>query len=80
MVELLQGPFEKFVDSPYYSVYVFEKWVERCKKCIACRERYFEKSPSPHLRKVPTRSSESTNFSNGPRCYAVLKGVLLERP
>jgi hypothetical protein len=23
--------------------HVFEKWVERCKKCIACQERYFEK-------------------------------------
>jgi hypothetical protein len=23
--------------------HVFEKWVERCKKCIACRGRYFEK-------------------------------------
>jgi hypothetical protein len=22
---------------------VFEKWEERCKKCIACQERYFEK-------------------------------------
>jgi hypothetical protein len=22
---------------------VFEKWVERCKKCIACQGRYFEK-------------------------------------
>jgi hypothetical protein len=22
---------------------VFEKWVERCKKCIACQRRYFEK-------------------------------------
>jgi hypothetical protein len=21
----------------------FEKWVERCKKCIACQGRYFEK-------------------------------------
>jgi hypothetical protein len=21
---------------------VFEKWVKRCKKCIACRGRYFE--------------------------------------
>jgi hypothetical protein len=41
--EQLQGPFEKFVDLPYYSVYVFEKWVERCKKCIACQGRYFEK-------------------------------------
>jgi hypothetical protein len=43
MVEQLRGPLEKFVDSPYYSVYVFEKWVERCKKLIACQERYFEK-------------------------------------
>jgi hypothetical protein len=23
--------------------HVFEKWVERCKKCIACKGRYFEK-------------------------------------
>jgi hypothetical protein len=23
--------------------HVFEKWVERCKKCIACQRRYFEK-------------------------------------
>jgi hypothetical protein len=23
--------------------YVFEKWVERCKNCIACQRRYFEK-------------------------------------
>jgi hypothetical protein len=22
--------------------HVFEKWVERCKKCIACKGRYFE--------------------------------------
>jgi len=26
MAEQLQGPFEEFVDSSYYSVYVFEKW------------------------------------------------------
>jgi hypothetical protein len=38
-----RGQFEKFVDSPYYSVYVFEKWVQLCKKCIACQGRYFEK-------------------------------------
>jgi hypothetical protein len=43
MAEQLRGPFEKFVDSTYYSVYVFEKWGERCKKCIACQEKYFEK-------------------------------------
>jgi hypothetical protein len=23
--------------------HVFEKWVERCTKCIACQGRYFEK-------------------------------------
>jgi len=23
--------------------YVYEKWVEWCKKCIACQGRYFEK-------------------------------------
>jgi hypothetical protein len=30
---------------------VFEKWVERCKKCIACQGRYLEKETviaSPH--------------------------------
>jgi hypothetical protein len=43
MAEQLRRPFEKFVDSPYYSIYVFEKWVERFKKCIACQGRYFEK-------------------------------------
>jgi hypothetical protein len=31
MAEQLRGPFEKFVDSSYYSIYVYEKWVERCK-------------------------------------------------
>jgi hypothetical protein len=25
MAEQLRGPFEKFVDSPYYSVYVFRE-------------------------------------------------------
>jgi hypothetical protein len=43
MTEQLQGPFEKFIDSTYYSVYVFEKGVERFKKRIACQGRYFEK-------------------------------------
>jgi hypothetical protein len=43
MAEELRRPFEKFMDSPYYSIYIFEKWVERCKKCFACQERYFEK-------------------------------------
>jgi hypothetical protein len=41
--------------------HVFEKWVERCKKCIACQGRYFEKKrPSPHLHKVPTRINKAS--------------------
>jgi hypothetical protein len=55
MAEQLWGPFEKFVDSPYYPVYVFEKWVERCKKCIACQWRYFEKETVT----TPPQSSDS---------------------
>jgi hypothetical protein len=39
MAEQLRVPFEKFVDS----FYVFEKWVEPCKKCIAFQGRYVEK-------------------------------------
>jgi hypothetical protein len=53
--EQLQGPFEKFVDSPYYSVYVFENWVERRKKWIAYRGRYFEKDAVT----APPQSSDS---------------------
>jgi hypothetical protein len=40
--------------------HVSEKWVERCKKCIASQGRYFEKRPSLHLRKVPTRSNKAS--------------------
>jgi hypothetical protein len=43
MAEQLRGPFEKLVDSAYYSEHVFEKWVDSCKKYIACQGRYFEK-------------------------------------
>jgi len=50
MTEQLRGPFEKFVDSPYYSV--FEKWVERCKKCVASQGR------SLHIHEVPTQSNK----------------------
>jgi hypothetical protein len=32
---------------------VFKKWVERCKKCIACQGRYFEKET------VTTNSTKS---------------------
>jgi hypothetical protein len=55
MAEQLRGPFKKFVDSPYYSAYVFEKWVERCKKCIARQGRYFEKETVT----APPQSSDS---------------------
>jgi hypothetical protein len=37
---------------------VSETWVKRCKKCIACQGRYFEKEMSPHLHKVLTRSNK----------------------
>jgi hypothetical protein len=47
MAEQLRGPFEEFVDSSYYSVYVFEKWVERCKKYIACQGEVLRKR-DPH--------------------------------
>jgi hypothetical protein len=47
------------VDSPYYSVYVFEKWVGRCKKRIAWQGNTSKKRPSPHLHKVPTRNNVS---------------------
>jgi hypothetical protein len=30
--------------------HVFEKWVERCKKCIACQGRYFEKEAVTEFR------------------------------
>jgi hypothetical protein len=33
--------FLKF--AAYGLQHVFEKWVERCKKCFACQGRYFEK-------------------------------------
>jgi hypothetical protein len=35
--------------------HVFEKWVERCKKCIACQGRYFEKGTVT----APPRNSDS---------------------
>jgi hypothetical protein len=34
--------------------YVFEKWVERCKKFVACQGRYFEKETVT----VPPQSSD----------------------
>jgi len=55
VVEQPLGLYEKFVDSPYYSVYVFEKWVECFKKCIACQGRYFEKETIT----APPQSSDS---------------------
>jgi hypothetical protein len=35
--------------------HVFEKWVERCKKCVAWQGRYFEKETVT----APPRSSDS---------------------
>jgi hypothetical protein len=35
--------------------HVFEKWVERCKKCISCQGRYFEKDTVT----APPQSSDS---------------------
>jgi hypothetical protein len=35
--------------------HVFEKWVERCKKCIACQGRYFEEETVT----APPQSSDS---------------------
>jgi hypothetical protein len=55
MAKQLRGPFEKFVDLPYYSVYVSEKWVERCKKCITCHGIYFGKETVT----APPQSSDS---------------------
>jgi hypothetical protein len=55
MAEQLRRQFDKFVDSPHYSVYVFEKWVERCKKRIACQGRYFEEQTVT----APPQSSDS---------------------
>jgi hypothetical protein len=36
-------------------LHVFEKWVERCKKCIACQGRYFGKETIT----IPLQSSDS---------------------
>jgi hypothetical protein len=71
MAEKLRGPFEKFVDSPYYSVYAFEKWVERCKKCIAYQGRYFEKRD---------RHRTSTKFRLGVDILVGLLGWGLAHP
>jgi hypothetical protein len=38
--------------------HVFEKWVERCKKCIACQGSTSKKRPWPRLHKVPIRSNK----------------------
>jgi len=40
--------------------HVFEKWVERCKKCIACQGRYFEKE-------TVTAPSQCSNSKVSPR-------------
>jgi hypothetical protein len=40
---MVSSNHEKGAPRQEISKHVFEKWVERCKKCIACRGRYFEK-------------------------------------
>jgi hypothetical protein len=54
--------------------HVFEKWVERCKKCIACQGWYFEKetvtAPSDS-----EQEGESTNFANDPRIKIDMSGL-----
>jgi hypothetical protein len=47
--------------------HVFEKWVERCKKCIACLR------PSLHLHEVPTGSNNvsSRTFQTALVCVCV---------
>jgi hypothetical protein len=53
--DVIRGPFGKFVDSPYYSIYVFEKQVEHCKKYITCQGWYFAKETIT----IPPQSSDS---------------------
>jgi hypothetical protein len=79
MVGQLQGLSEKFMDLPYYSVYIFEKWVERCISALLAKGGTLKKRPSVHLHEVSAWSNESTKFSNGPLCSAILKRVLLKR-
>jgi hypothetical protein len=38
--------------------HIFEKWVEHCKKCIACQRRYFEKETVTAPPQVPTWSNK----------------------
>jgi hypothetical protein len=43
--------------------HVFENWVERCKKCISCQGRYFEKetvNAPPQINKVSPRTLQTT--------------------
>jgi hypothetical protein len=55
---------------PYSPEHVFEKWVERCKKCIAWQGRYFEKETVTAPPLSPTRSSKWVqNFADGARAH-----------
>jgi hypothetical protein len=80
-----RGPFEKFVDSPYYSK------SELCGGAVIVSGLSLEVPPlasdalfttlHPLLKRVNGVTGESTNLSNGPRsCSAILKTVLLKRP
>jgi hypothetical protein len=39
--------------------HISEKWLGHCKNCNACQGGYFEKGPSQHRHKFPTRNNES---------------------
>jgi hypothetical protein len=82
MSKQLRGPFEKFVDSPYYSVYVCEKWVERCKSASLAKGGTSKKRPSPHLRKALTRNNKASpqTFQMALVAPPSKKMVLLKRP
>jgi hypothetical protein len=56
---------------------VFEKGVKRCKKCIACQGRHFEKRPSPHLHKVPTRSNKVSSRTLKMALVFLLRSILI---
>jgi len=49
--------------------------VERCKKCIACQGRYFEKETvtAPPQNFDSEQCGESTNFSNCPRIKGLIR-------
>jgi hypothetical protein len=91
----VRGPFEKFLDSPYYSEselcggamtgLLFEVSPLASDALLTTLHPLFENVLQIVCRKPQEDSGtggfESTNFSNGPRsCSAILKRVILKRP